>query len=1011
MEVKKNQKRYYFRNTFFMMLFVFVSSGFVNETFAQVTISGKVVDNSGSPLPGTSITVKNNPLLGVQTDFDGNFKIEVPTTQATLIFSYMGYITKEIFVGNQTNITVTMLEDSDNLDEVIVVGYTTKKKSNLTGAVSSITGNELTVKPLTDARQALQGVTPGLTIIDRGGSPGDETIGFKIRGIGSVSAGNDPLVLIDGVESPISEINMQDIESMSILKDAASASIYGARAANGVVLITTKRGKEGKFKINLDSYTGWQTPATLPELVGAEDYLNLVNESLINAGRPIKYSDEYIQNTISGVDPLAYPYINLFEELFNTSPVQNHSLSVRGGSELATVSLSVNYLDQDGMLENTGSKKIGTRLNTDLTLSDALKLRTNIYFNNRESKKPNRYNEAIGALVGSSPVNVLQYPNGAYGLNKDNTNALAALRESGTNSIVSEELSLNFGLDWKIMDGLKLITDYYYLKTNIRNKNFKASYDFRDPTDLSNIIYQWTPNQLWESRWEETQRLFKSVLHYNVALNNHNFNFLAGTEIIEDTAFSLSASRQDIYIEETPELNTGGIETRLNGGYSQDWALMSFFGSFNYSFKEKYLFEANIRRDGSSRFSEGNKWGTFPSFSGGWVISKENFMSDSSIIQNLKLRASWGQLGNQEIGLYRFSSNINTWYNYSFNDTEVNGYSQSTYANENITWETSEQTDIGIDLSLFKGKLDITADWFNKTTKDMLLNLPISPLVGLNSSELNVGSVSNKGWELAMNYRNREHQFKYSVGFNISDIKNELTDFGGLPPSISGWSILKEGEELNSFYGYTSDGLFQTQEEIDNNPTQPNQSDLKPGDIKLVDINDDGVIDDDDRSIIGSPNPRYEYGFNFSGEYKGFDLNLFVQGVAKAENYFFGAPNEGPAYEIFTTTRVLDRWTPDNPNASFPRLEAASNKNNYLFNDFWIRDASYLRLKNIQIGYSIDKKLLKKMQIDRLRIYTGATNLLTITNIESGLDPETYDGRPNYYPPITTYTIGLQITF
>ena len=419
-----------------------------------VPISGTITDEAGQPLPGANILEKGTD-NGTQTDFDGNFSLEVTNQNATLVISYVGFATQEISVGDQTNFSIALKEDAAGLDEIVVVGYATQKKANLTGAVSSIKGDELTTKPLTDARQALQGVATGLTVIDRGGAPGSETLGFKIRGNGSVSAGTNPLVLIDGIESPISEINMQDVESISVLKDAASSSIYGSRAANGVVLITTKRGKEGNLRISVDSYTGWQTTATLPELVGAEDYLNLVNEALVNAGLPEKYSSEYIQNTVSGADPIAYPYTDIFEELFHSASVQNHSISVRGGSELAKVALSVNYLDQEGMLLNTGSERIGTRLNTDFKLSDAFNLRGNIYFNSRESKQPNRLNSAIGAMVGSSPVNVLQYPNGAYGLNKDNNNALAALKESGMNLKVAEELSFNLGLDWEILEGLK----------------------------------------------------------------------------------------------------------------------------------------------------------------------------------------------------------------------------------------------------------------------------------------------------------------------------------------------------------------------------------------------------------------------------------------------------------------------------------------------------------------------------------------------------------------------------
>lgn len=996
----------------------------IDKIKQQRDIKGKIIDERGEPLPGATIQIKGT-IIGTTSDFDGNYYLQnIPADALSLIFSYVGFAAQVIEISDQTVINITLKDAGNTLEEIVVVGYTKQKKINVTGAVSALKGEELASKPMSDARQALQGVAAGLTIIDRGGAPGEETLGFKIRGIGSVSAGTSPLVLIDGLESTLSEINPHDIESISILKDAASSSIYGSRAANGVVLITTKRGTEGDYKINYNSYLGWQTPATLPELVGAEDYLNLVNESLINAGRPIKYSDEYIQNTISGVDPIAYPYTNIFKELFNTSFVQNHAVSIRGGGKNSTIALSVNYLDQEGMLKNTGSKKLGTRLNADYKLSDAFTLRTNLYYNNRETLKPNKYGEALSAMVGTSPVNILKYPNGAYGLNKDNSNALAALEVSGENLKVVDDLSLNVGLDYKITQNLTLSTDYSYLKKDIRIKNFEASYDFNDPNDLSNIIYQWGPNKLFDSRWGEKQTNFKSILHYDIKLNDdHQINLLGGIDITENIANYLFGSRQNIYSNDSPELNTGDLESKNNGGYSQDWALMSYLGRFNYSYKSKYLFEANLRYDGSSRFGKGHKWGLFPSFSTGWNMSKEDFMSDISFIKSLKLRGSWGQLGNQDIGLYRFSSNISTFYTYSFDDVEVNGYSQSTYANEEITWETSEMTNIGIDLSLFRGKLDITADWFHKKTKDMLLNLPISPLVGLDSSEINIGSVSNKGWEFALKFRDNINDFNYSIGVNMSDVKNELTDFGGEAPSISGWTVIKKGESLNSFYGYTSDGLFQTQEEIDNHPTQPNHSNLKPGDIKLVDqltvdtngdgIPDeaDGVINDDDRSVIGSSIPRYQYGFNFSSDYKNFDLNLFFQGVLKAENYFYGAPNEGPSYEIFTTTRVLDRWTPENTNASFPRLEAASNKNNYLYSDFWIRDAAYLRLKNIQVGYTLPQYVVDKLKIDRFRIYTGATNLFTITDVESGLDPETYNGRPSYYPPTSTYTLGVQVTF
>lgn len=979
----------------------------VNEQ--AMLVSGTVYDNTNTPLPGVSVMIKNST-KGTSTDFNGNYTIEANQGEV-LVFQYVGFTTYETKIGVDNVIDINLREDVENLDEVVVVGFATQKKVDLTGSVTAVQGKEIVEKPMPDVRQALQGVVPGLTIIDRGGSPGNESLSFNIRGISSVNAGTYPLILIDGVQSDITQINPNDIESISVLKDAASASIYGARAANGVVLITTKRGAQGDYKVDYHGYAGVQTPATLPEAVTAEQYLRLVNESLVNAGRPEKYSEEYIQNTIAGNDPLNYPYVNLFEELYNDGYIQNHSLAVRGGNEGTKVAFSVNYLDQEGMLKNTGSSKIGGRLNGDFKIKEYARLRTDIYYNKRKSNQPNKYGDAIGAIVGTSPVTVLQYPNGVYGLNKDNTNALAALEVSGTNIRVNQDFSVNLGLDLDLSENLVLKTDYSYLKSDFRYKNFRASYDFRDPNDITSVIYRWTPNQLDDGRDESGQWNLKSILNYKLDIGNHNISALGGIDIIENKRYRIWASRQNIYNEATPELNLGDVTSEKNGGYSEDWSLFSYLGRVNYSYKGKYLFEGNIRYDGSSRFGDGHQWGVFPSFSGGWRVSEENFMKSVEFINNLKLRGSWGQLGNQNIGLYRFSSTIYPNYSYSFNDNEVDGYSQSYYANEDITWETTEMTDFGLDLGLFNNKVNLVFDWFIKDTKDMLLTLPISPLVGLDPSELNIGSVRNEGWELTLNFNGTINAFNYSVGFNVSEIRNTLTDFGGNEPSINNWFILKEGEAINSFYGYKSNGLFQSQEEIDNHPTQPNQASLKPGDIKLVDLNDDGVIDSDDRTIIGSNIPKYQYGANISANYKGFDLSMFFQGAFQVDNYLYGAPNEGPAYEIFTTTRVLDRWTPENTNASFPRLEAASNKNNYLFNDFWVRDASYFRLKNLQVGYSLPDGILKRMKVDKIRLYLGGTNVFTVTDVESGLDPETLDGRPSYYPPVSTYTLGLQFTF
>ncbi|BAX78797.1 SusC/RagA family TonB-linked outer membrane protein [Labilibaculum antarcticum] len=980
----------------------------------EYNVQGNVVDKNGETLIGVNIIVKGTT-TGTVTDFDGNYQIKVPKN-STLVFSFIGYLNQEIVVTDNAIINVSLLMDALGLDEVIVVGYGTQKKANLTGSVSSVKGDEMVKKPMTDARQALQGVSTGVTIVDRGGAPGDENLNINIRGIASIPDANNasktsPLVLVDGIEMLLRDVNSNDIESISILKDAASSSIYGAKAANGVILITTKRGKVGEYKVDYNGYYGWQTPATLPELVDAEDYLNLVNEALVNAGLNAKYTDEYIRNTVAGDDPINYPYVNILDELFETAPIFNQSIRISGGNEKSRIALSLNHMDQQGMLKNVESKRFGFRLNTDFQVKDNLKIRADISFSRKNNERPYRYNSALSEMINTSPVMVLKYPNGAYGLNKDNTNALASLEVGGTNKIVKEALNMKVGADLEVLSGLTLKTDLSYKSINNRYKEFRAEYDFVDPQDTESVIQKWSPSRLVDRRLQQEELNFKALLNYNKTFGDHQLDLLAGSEITENTAYVLRGMRTNIYAENYDELNTGDAEGQTNNGYQEDWSLLSYLGRVNYSYKGKYLLEGNIRYDGSSRFAEGHKWGVFPSFSAGWRMSEENFMDRFSEIDNLKLRASWGQLGNQNIGLYRFTSTVYADYSYNFNDNEVNGYSQRYYANTDVTWETTEMIDFGFDVSLFNNKIEIVADWYQKDTKDVLLNLPISYLTGLEASETNAGQVRNTGWELAIIHRNKINDLTYSVGFNISDVKNELIDFAGNEPSISGFNILKEGESINSFYGYVSDGLFQTQDEIDQHATQPNQSDLRPGDIKLVDQNGDGEINDDDRKVIGSPIPHYTFGLNLYMEYKGFDFSAFVQGVLEAENYFYGAPNEGPSYEIFTTKRVLDRWTPENTDASFPRLQAASNKNNYLYNDFWIRDASYIRLKNLQIGYSFQKSVLEKLKLEKLRVYAGATNLFTITDVESGLDPESYDGRPSYYPPVSTYTVGVQIRF
>jgi TonB-linked SusC/RagA family outer membrane protein len=974
----------------------------------QKTITGKIVDDTGAPLPGVSVVIKGT-MTGTITDFDGLYSLSVAVGD-TIVYSFIGFRPKEMVVeANKDVYDLVLLPDVEKLEEVVVVGYGTQKKINVTGAVGAVKGEELAKKTMTDVRQALQGEISGVTIIDRGGIPGQENLSVNIRGVSSMSAGTAPYVLVDGIEMSMNDVNPNDIESISVLKDAASAAIYGAKAANGVILITTKRGKKGGFQVDYNGYYGIQSPADLPELVSAYDYLTLVNEAYVNAGLTPKYSDEYIKNTVEGVDPYKYPYTNLFEELFNNAGMWNHSLSLTGGNDVARTAISFSRLNQDGMLYEVNSKRTNFRMNNDFTLAEKFVLHTNVYYNRRDNTQPNRLGGALSAMVSTSPPTVLKYPNGTYGLNQNNYNALAALEVGGTNWEHNSTLNLQGGFDWNAFTGFNLKFNFSYKDINNRFKNYTAEYDFVDPNNPDNIVTSWQPSSLTNGKWS-TQEINGRILgDYTKDIGNHHIYALGGMEIIDSRSEYIEGRRLNIYSPELTELNTGDIKGMENKGYSEGWGLWSYLGRANYSYADRYMFEVNFRYDGSSRFAEGHKWGFFPSFSAGWNIARENFMNGVDWLNNLKIRGSWGQLGNQDIGLYRFTSTVYTDYSYDFNDRLVNGYSQRYYANNDITWETSEMLDVGLDASFLNNKIDFTFDWYRKLTKDVLLTLPISYMVGLEPSEINAGRIRNVGWEANVTHKNTVGDLFYSIGFNISDVKNTLDDFSGREPSISGWTILKEGEPIYAFFGYENEGLFQSQEEIDNHAVQPNQQDLKPGDIKLKDQNGDGEINDDDRVVIGSDIPRYTVGLNLNMRFKGFDLVAVLQGVLKAQNYFYGELDEGPNFEVFTTPRALDRWTPENRDATYPRLEAFTNKNNYLYNDFWLRDSHYLRMKNLQIGYSMPEDLIKKILLRKLRLYIGVTNLFTITPVDPGIDPETYSGRWNSYPPVRTWSFGLQV--
>jgi TonB-linked SusC/RagA family outer membrane protein len=976
----------------------------------DIQISGKVADSSGQPLPGANI-IEKGTTNGTQSDFDGDFSLTLKNQNAILVVSYIGFITKEISINNQTNIDIVLKEDTALLDEVVVVGYGTQKKTNLTGAVGSLNAKDLEKRTVTDVRQALQGTIAGVTVVDRGGAPGREGFQFNIRGIGTIGNAS-ALVLIDGVERDMANLDADNIESISVLKDAASAAIYGARAANGVVLITTKRATKKGLEIEYDGYYSIQGPSQKQEFLGARDYLELINESLVNNGRVPRFSEDYISRTEAGNDS-NYPYTDVWNKIVGLGSTNDHSLRFYNGGDVSNTFVSVNYLNQEGLLGLDYNKRLTFDLNNTFNISEKFKLSTDISYVIRNSNAPRDY--GIGWGLGD-PIVTLKYNNGLYGFDtKNNASALAHLEQSGYDDQSITDLSTRFKLEYNILKDLKLTGFAGYTSKFWDNTNFKPFVEFPEPRNPENIFLTWTPSSLNENRSETKELTLRLLLNYKLAVKEHTIEMLGGFEQIENKWSGIEAYREDLYSNQNQILSLGDPLTSTNNGGVTEWSLRSFFGRVSYNFDEKYFIESTVRNDGSSRFAIGNKWGLFPSISLGWMVSKENFMQSFENLNSFKIRGSYGTLGNQNIGLFKYTANVFSGYDYTFGGVLASGYNTSYYANEDITWEKSTTLNIGTDIgfSLLGGNASIVFDWYRRDTDDILLNLPIPLIVGLNPSEINAGKVRNQGWELALSYQNYAHDLGYKFGFNISDVKNEVVDLAGLNPIISGRSILQEGNPIWAYYGWESNGLFVDQADIDNSPTQPNSSNIKPGDIKFVDRSGpdgvpDGVIDDSDRYVMGSNIPRLTFGFNTEFRYKGFDLTAFFQGALNADIYF---TDDGPQFQNAAPTRFLDRWSPSNPdpNASMPRVTADNNYNSTFDNDFWLRDGKYIRLKNLQLGYNFNESITSKIGMASIRLFVTGTNILTFSNLQSGLDPELWSAGD--YPTLSTYSVGLNLKF
>lgn len=992
-----------------------------------ITVSGTITEvGTDMPIPGANILEKGTT-NGVMTDFDGNYTIEIPSN-ATLVVSYIGFATQEIAVSGRSNINIALELETATLDEVVVVGYGTQKKVNLTGAVSSVDGDDLIRRPVTNSASMLQGQVPGLRVVQNSGEPGNEGLSVRIRGQGTFSgAGSNPLVLIDGVEGNLNSIDPNNIENVSVLKDAASASIYGSRAANGVILVTTKKGKGEGINVEYNLNTSIHTPTKLFDLItNSAEYMELWNEAKINTGIT---SGLYPQSEIdlyrNATDRVRYPNADWLDIVFDPAFVQKHHLSINGTKGDTNYNLSLGYVDQPGVMMGFDYQRYNIRFNFGSQINDHIKFGTNIALKKGDRSAPRQGSEDLFiATLSQAPTYTPRLPDGrysykAYDFEANNKNPVAIVQNNAMRNTIDYNINAQGWVDIHFTDNLN-----WYTKAAIVG-DFTKWKDWRPQVQLYNFHSGEFATNLDVGgsglTTNDTQNIYTNLFSYlkfeETFANNHHLTAQIGYSQEYNENQYLEGYRRDYAGNNLIELDAGSPAIQNAYGSTYEWALQSFFGRLGYDFKQRYLVEFNLRYDGTSRLHEDTRWGAFPSFSAGWRVSEEPFIKNAGIdwLDNLKIRGSYGELGNQNIGNYPYQDILAFTGNYSFDNSVLSsGAAALALSNRNIMWETTKITDIGVDITAFRG-LDITFDWYKKSTTDILRGSQLTGIVGLGAPTVNSGTMENTGVELSLQYRNMVQSgffegLAYNASFFIDKFKNELVDFGA--QEIAGTVVNEEGLPWNTYYMLEWDGIFQTQAEIDAAPKQYNDN-TEPGDLRFVDQNGDGVVNDDDRTYIDGQYPDFEYSFNFSSSWKNFDFSFFFQGV-EGRNIFVKDWGVQPFVQGSPpTTHWRDRWTPENPSTTMPKIYWGFNAPDKISRNstYYLQDASYLRLKNVTLGYSLPEDVVERLNIKKLRLYVSGDNLLTFTDY-FGLDPERAgSGRFLNYPQNKIYSLGVNIIF
>lgn len=982
-------------------------------------VSGTVKDVTGENVIGASVLEKgtNN---GVITDINGKFTLSV-SPNSTLVISYIGYAEQEIIINrNNMQLKITLQENSELIDEVVVVGYGVQKKENLTGSVSAVNFDELANLPVANTTNMLQGRLPGVVLTGNGAQAGYDTPEIRIRGVGTMgdSDKNNPMVLIDGVESSISQmadLAAADIASVSVLKDAASASIYGVRAANGVILVTTKRGYESKPVISYSGSIALQQATVLPDFVNSYEWAKMYNEA-----QPSKaYTEEMLQKLKDGSDPDHYANTNWAKEMFRTAPMHQHHLSVTGGSRDVHYMISTQYFKQEGILKNTANQRFNFRSNLDAKLG-IVKIGLNLSGSKQNIEEPTTSVTGEGLMRYltwfTRPTVPVTYSNGHYGYVDGNPYISATVFKNPIYALnTGHKENQHYRFDGQVFGeidiwkGLKfrssLAYKYYMNDISTYNPKSLAIYD----ADGNELSPAGTVNSLSDYHYLETAYINENILTYSNRIGKHEFSVLLGHSIQSTRWDSQTATIQDFPTENIYELD-GGSQNPSVSGSAAETALQSFFGRVNYNYDGRYLLEVNVRRDGSSRLPKQNRYATFPSISGAWVISSEDFMENIDWLNSLKLRASWGKLGNQEIGDYTYTETLAAQGGYYFGDSKYIGMKKTQIANEDIKWETTTITDFGFDASFWQSRINITFDWYDKTTSDILLQLPMSSIYlgSLSAPYQNAGKVRNRGWELALNYYDHKGDWQWQAGVSLAGVKNTILDMKG-QESISNHTINREGEAIGSYYGLKAIGIYRTEADLELYPYTINGQTPQLGDIIYEDFDGNGnITEDGDRQIIGNPFPKLQYSFNLGFKWKKLDVTTFWQGIAGLDRFNWDETTISNGGN--KTSRWLDRWSESNPNGSMPRL---GNSNNDIYSSFWLTSGDYLRLKNIEIGYTFShEKWMTKVGVQSLRLYVAGTNLLTFTSLDD-YDPEkqSSDLRNDVHPNTKTYSLGVNVKF